>query len=147
MTFYHQKLGSLYQQFKCGRISLKTTLRRREKLFKALSRETGNEYNNASLAQDITYFRYLPLMRNLYLALDGDLKTMVYTLKSVPRKTGLSTIWRPTKDKYRRRQISYRDIKRGEKKFIHFINYIIEALNSKKKLPNKKAPRYLSRGF
>jgi len=88
---YYDELKALYSQFHSGAISEAETLSRKAELLAAMGNELEgiwggkpDQLNNAFLAFQMTYFRHLPLMHDVFLNLNSNLAQTMTKFRAVP---------------------------------------------------------------
>jgi hypothetical protein len=88
---YYEQLNALYSRFNDGTISEAETLDEKSQLLKSMRKElwsiwggTPDQLNNAFIAFQMTYLRYLPLMHQVLSATDFDLPEVVAIFRSMP---------------------------------------------------------------
>ncbi len=89
---YHQ-LEKLYCQFHAGELSRSETLHLKDEILKSLGKEIEDiwgarpeQLNNAIIAFQMTYFRHLSLMHQVFLALNSDLESTIALFLAMPRQ-------------------------------------------------------------
>ncbi|MDD5446454.1 MAG: hypothetical protein PHY36_01020 [Methanocellales archaeon] len=89
---YHQ-LETLYCQFHAKEISISETLRLKDGILESLGGEIEDiwgarpeQLNNAIIAFQMTYYRHLSLMHQVFLALNSDLERAIALFLAIPRQ-------------------------------------------------------------
>ncbi|MFQ6121945.1 MAG: hypothetical protein ACE5LA_02670 [Dehalococcoidales bacterium] len=90
---YYEELRVLYSRFHSGEISEAETLSRKAELLKAMEYDLidiwlgkPRQLNNAFIAFQMTYYRHLPLMHQVFSATDSDLTKTMTIFRSVPNQ-------------------------------------------------------------
>ena len=90
---YYEDLEFLYSRFHSGKISENETLSRKARLLEFMGNELKDiwggkplQLNNAFIAFQMTYFRYLPLMYQVYSATNFDLLKTMAIFRSAPNQ-------------------------------------------------------------
>jgi len=88
---YYGELNHLYASLQSGQISEAETLSHKAALLKAMDSDIKDiwggrrkQLNNAFIAFQMTYFRHLPFMQQVYTATNADLTKTISILSSVP---------------------------------------------------------------
>ena len=90
---YYQQLEDVYSRFHAGAISESETLRNKEQLLKSMEDElqriwgaAPDQLNNAFIAFQMTYYRYLPLLYRVFSATDSDLIETIAIFRAMPEQ-------------------------------------------------------------
>lgn len=90
---YYDKLSALYAQFQAGEISEPETLAQKAELLRAMSRELWKiwggkpgQLNNAFIAFQMTYYRHLSLMYEVFSATNFNLAKTMSIFRAMPNQ-------------------------------------------------------------
>jgi len=90
---YHEELSLLYARFHSGDIPEDETLSRKAELIKSMGNDLKKvwgakerQLNNAFIGFQMTYFRYLPFMHQVFTATNFDLQKTMTIFRSVPEQ-------------------------------------------------------------
>lgn len=88
---YYEELINLYSQLDSGRITESAALSEKARIHEVMARDikgiwraSPRQLNNAFIAFQMTYYRYLPLMYQVYSATDFNLAETMAIFRSVP---------------------------------------------------------------
>lgn len=91
----YDELTTLYADFRSGKISEAETLGRKLQLINSLDDDIygvwgkrRDQLNNAFIAFQMTYFRHLNLMNDLYIASNSDVLETIKVLRGIPEQGG-----------------------------------------------------------
>jgi len=92
---YYEELTTLYNDYRAGKISEAETLGRKLQLINALDDDIygvwgrrRDQLNNAFIAFQMTYFRHLNLMHDVYTASNSDVLETIKVLRGIPEQSG-----------------------------------------------------------
>lgn len=90
---YYEQLNAIYSCFQAGIISEAETLHRKDQLLESMGNDLQgiwggrpDQLNNAFIAFQMTYFRYLPLMYQVYSTTDFDLIEAIAIFRAMPKQ-------------------------------------------------------------
>ena len=92
---YYEKLAALYAEHRSGKVTEAETLSRKSQLIRSLDDDIygvwgkrRDQLNNAFIAFQMTYYRHLNLMHDVFSASNSDIMVTIEVLRGIPEQGG-----------------------------------------------------------
>jgi len=92
---YYEKLSALYAENRSGKVTEAETLSRKSQLIRSLDDDIygvwgkrRDQLNNAFIAFQMTYYRHLNLMHDVFSASNSDIMATIKVLRGIPEQGG-----------------------------------------------------------
>lgn len=92
---YYEKLAALYAENRSGKVTEAETLSRKSQLIRSLDDDIygvwgkrRDQLNNAFISFQMTYFRHLNLMHDVFSASNSDIMATIKVLRGIPEQDG-----------------------------------------------------------
>jgi len=92
---YYEKLAALYAEHRSGKVTEAETLSRKSQLIRSLDDDIygvwgkrRDQLNNAFISFQMTYFRHLNLMHDVFSASNSDIMVTIEVLRGIPEQGG-----------------------------------------------------------